>query len=226
MSIRIQFVTTTGHTFPTTNYCSFFLKAKLCSPNRLVTRECRQNIVSGKFLGLRRGLIRIQHKSKYIIYFSFSRYTPENMTRFQELLLNVSLFLSMVTLIKARITVNKCQDSSPKASCRQQCYEDCKMSCGQADPQLKSCEQTCLDHGSCDLKCVTKGTCHQDCESLPTCGSLFCKTADCTQRCDEGMCNMSCRATSHCKQLCKAGSCHLKCAKTSERCKQVSMGAL
>ena len=73
------------------------------------------------------------------------------MTRFQELLLNVSLFLSMVTLIKARITVNKCQDSSPKASCRQKCYEDCKMSCGQADPQLKSCEQTCLDHGQCDF---------------------------------------------------------------------------
>ena len=140
------------------------------------------------------------------------------MTRFQELLLNVSLFLSMVTLIKARITVNKCQDSSPKASCRQQC--------GQADPQLKSCEQTCPDHGPCDLKCVTKGSCHQDCESLPTCGSVFCKTANCTQLCDEGMCNMSCRATSGCKQLCNAGSCHLKCAKTSERCKQVSMGAL
>ncbi|KAM7431957.1 hypothetical protein ABFA07_017549 [Porites harrisoni] len=134
------------------------------------------------------------------------------MTRFQELLLNVSLFLSMVTLIRARITVNKCQDSSPKASCRQQC--------GQADPQLKSCEQTCLDHGPCDLRCVTKGSCHQDCESLPTCGSVFCKTANCTQLCDEGMCNMSCRATSDCKQLCNAGSCHLKCAKTSERCKQ------
>ena len=148
------------------------------------------------------------------------------MTRFQELLLNVLLFLSMVTLIKARITVYKCQDSSPKASCRQECYEDCKVSCGQDDPQLKSCEQKCLDHRPCDLKCVTKETCNQDCESLPTCGSVFCKTADCIQRCDEGMCNMSCRATSHCKQLCKAGSCHLKCAKTSERCKQVSMGAL
>ena len=131
------------------------------------------------------------------------------MTRFQELLLNVSLFLSMVTLIKARITVNKCQDSSPKASCRQECYEDCKMSCGQADPQLKSCEQTCLDHGQCDLKCATKETCHQDCEALLTCGSVFCKTANCTQRCDEGICKMSCRATSGCKQLCNAGSCQI-----------------
>ena len=128
------------------------------------------------------------------------------MTRFQELLLNVSLFLSMVTLSKARITVNKCQDSSPKASCRQECYEDCKMSCGQADPQLKSCEQTCLDHGQCDLKCVTKETCHQDCEALLTCGSVFCETANCTQRCDERICKMSCRATSRCKQLCNAGS--------------------
>ena len=78
------------------------------------------------------------------------------MTRFQELLLNVSLFLSTVTLIKARITVNKCQDSSPKASCRQECYEDCKVSCGQADPQLKSCEQKCLDHRPCDWNALPR----------------------------------------------------------------------
>ena len=50
-----------------------FFKAKLCSLNRLVTHECRQNIVSVKFLFLSRGLIRIHHKLKYIIYFSFSR---------------------------------------------------------------------------------------------------------------------------------------------------------
>lgn len=149
------------------------------------------------------------------------------MRRFLELLLNVSLFLSLATLVKARITVNKCQDSSTEASCRQECFEDCKMSCGQADPQLKSCDQACLD-GQCDLKCVTKESCHQDCESRLTCGSVFCKTANCTQRCADDrdrMCNMSCRATSRCKQLCNEGSCHLKCAKTSERCKQVSMGA-
>ena len=71
MSIRIQFVTTTGPTFSYQKLLFLFLKAKLCSLNRLVTRECRQNIVSVKFLGLRRGLIRIHHKLKYIIYFSF-----------------------------------------------------------------------------------------------------------------------------------------------------------
>ena len=145
------------------------------------------------------------------------------MTRFHELLLNTSLFLTtMITLVQAKIAVNRCESASTAGFCEQECDKDCKMSCARTEPPLKSCDQACWD-GQCDMRCVTKETCHQNCESPLNCGKVFCKTANCTQLCDVGTCDLSCRASSHCKQSCNQGSCNLKCPKTGEHCKQVSL---
>lgn len=145
------------------------------------------------------------------------------MTRFHESLLNVSLFLTtVITLVQAKIAVNRCKSSSTAGSCEQECGKDCKMLCARTEPPLKSCDQACLD-GQCDMRCVTKEMCHQNCESPLNCGKVFCKTANCTQLCDVGTCDLSCRASSHCKQSCNQGSCNLKCPKTGEHCKQVSL---
>ena len=143
------------------------------------------------------------------------------MTRFHESLLNVSLFLTtVITLVQAKIAVNRCKSSSTAGSCEQECDKDCKMSCARTEPPLKSCDQACWD-GQCDMRCVTKEMCHQNCESPLNCGKVFCKTANCTQLCDIGTCDLSCRASSHCKQSCNQGSCNLKCPNTGEHCKQV-----
>ena len=144
------------------------------------------------------------------------------MARFHEFLFNASLFFTMVIAsMEGKIEVNRCHTSPTVGSCVQECDEDCKMSCAHAEPPLRSCDQTCWD-GHCDMKCVAKETCDQNCVSPLDCGSVFCKTANCTQLCDVGTCNLNCRATSRCKQSCNEGSCNLKCPKTSEYCKQVS----
>ena len=148
------------------------------------------------------------------------------MTWFLQSLFKASLLLTLIgiTMGKANIAVNRCKSSpSIYGSCLQECKEDCKMTCRNAESPLKSCDQACLNE-RCDIRCFTKELCYQTCESQSICkGSMFCKTANCTQTCDAGTCDLSCRASSGCKQFCNEGSCKLKCPKTGEHCKQVSL---
>lgn len=146
------------------------------------------------------------------------------MKQFLSLLVNISFFLTIVMALgEAKTAINRCQSTPTTAgSCKQECDEDCKMTCAEVKPPLKSCDQECWN-GRCDMKCVTKDACYQNCKSaFNSDGSVFCKTANCTQMCDEGTCDLSCRARSRCKQTCNGGSCNLKCPKTGEHCKQVS----
>ena len=148
------------------------------------------------------------------------------MTQFLQSLLKASLLplLIGITMGKANIAGNRCKSSSSNyGSCQQVCKEDCKMTCRKNKPPLKSCDQACFND-RCDIRCFTNEMCYQTCESQSTCtGSMFCKTANCTQDCPAGNCDLSCRASFGCKQFCNEGSCNLKCPKTGEHCKQVSL---
>ena len=134
------------------------------------------------------------------------------------------MLLGMMTSVKSKIVVNRCEGSSTAGSCTQECDEDCKMSCARATPPLKSCDHVCWD-SQCDMKCVAKETCHPTCDTLLNCGLVRCTTANCPQLCDVGACNLSCRARSRCKQSCNQCSCYLKCP-TGDHCKQVTKSGI
>lgn len=132
------------------------------------------------------------------------------------------LLSAVIMLAETKNAVNQCKLSSRTAFCKQECNKDCHMTCAKAPRMLKSCHQGCQS-SRCDMRCVTKETCLQTCDPSSNCdSSVFCKTSNCTQKCDAGNCNMNCRASSRCDQSCNEGSCKLKCPKTAERCKQVS----
>lgn len=139
---------------------------------------------------------------------------------YASLVISSFLLLLLMTSTKAKTEINRCEEPSA-GLCKQECDENCRMSCPQSDPPLKSCDQNCLD-GRCDMRCVTKDTCHQEqwCDTPQTCGTVRCTTTNCTQKCDYGTCNLTCRARSRCKQSCKDGSCNLKCP-TGDHCDQV-----
>lgn len=132
--------------------------------------------------------------------------------------LSLLLLLSLVTSEMAKREAHQCED--PLAgTCKQTCDENCKMSCPSIN---KPCEQLC-EYGPCDMKCATKDSCLQEqwCEMYApqTCGVVRCTSTNCTQKCDDGACNLTCRVRSQCRQDCIGGSCRAFC-KAKERCVQ------